>query len=64
MIKIAERLNVQAQIKTAAGEERAAATALLGPGSSESQDDDRIAVYPAQNLVLDRGRYYPAHQKK
>lgn len=64
MIKIAERLNVQAQIKTAAGEEGAAATALPGPDSSEPQDDDRIAGYPAQNLVLDGGRYYAAHQKK
>ena len=61
MINIAERLKVEAQVKSGGGDDAASSAQLAG---AEIQADNQVAAYPATNLILDGGRYFVEIQKK
>jgi len=64
MIKIAERLKAQAGAQVQAGVDQVSNMEQDDPAISKLRDDNKVAAYPAKNLILDSGRYYAADNKK
>ena len=60
MINIAERLKVEAQVKSRGSEDAAPS---MQPTGAE-QADNKVAAYPAKNLILDGGRYFVGNHEK